>query len=64
MAKNCPECKSYLLSAIPEDVWDVIVDEQAEQQKKNRRLDGKEEIIYRIIRKYAKQPKEETPKKQ
>lgn len=60
MAKNCPECKSYLLSAIPVDVWNIIIDEQSEEQKR-KGLVGKEEIIYRIIKKYAKQ-KEETAK--
>lgn len=54
MAKNCPECKSYLLRAIPTDVWNIIIDEQSEEQKK-KGLVGKEETIYRLIRKYARQ---------
>lgn len=55
--KPCPECKSYYLDSIPQDVWDFIIDEQASEEKKNGRT-GKEQIIYNIIRKYAKQKEE------
>ncbi|HRW22112.1 MAG TPA: hypothetical protein P5509_09070 [Bacteroidales bacterium] len=58
MNKKCPDCKSYLLPEIPNDVWDIIIDEQAKEQKKSRGRIGKREIIYRIIRRYAKQEKE------
>jgi len=63
MSKTCPECKSYLLDAIPGDVWGIIIDEQAAEEKKLRGRVGKREIIYRIIRRYAKQ-KEEAAKEQ
>lgn len=54
-SKNCPDCKSYYLDAIPEDVWEIIVDVQAEEVKKTKTQVGKRETIYRIIRRYAKQ---------
>jgi hypothetical protein len=47
--------KQYRLREMPKDIYDIIMDVQTEQRKRCQCQFSKEQTIYKIIRKAAKQ---------